>query len=354
MTGDGHMEPPGDVPFPPPPAATGERDATLLDVVAEVGALRARADGQDREIGGLRDQLAARDAEIRDLRSLGGAVGRLSKTVQASAVLPAMDARKAQDDDPEGEELPPGVWSWASATRVERADRIREIGDWLYMVIRPRYPHRTAGIRACWALHPTAVEELSWLYGCWMDVYASLHGTYAGAGDWHDRWADGVLRRFTADAEFGDCEEHHAEQLAAAKAAWLAPTWQMFQHERRSAVWEAYELFGRGGDTRFLDPTRADAVSAELLPEVGLAWDDITKRYIPEFIYCRRVWEADGARVVEAYGVLRRHGDPRYGRVDALPDVAAQIGRQLELDPQSVMAHLRAALVQQSGAPPGD
>lgn len=338
--------PPDDVPFPQQP---GERDASLTDLAAELGALRARVDRQDRETEALRDQLAARETELRDLRGLGSAVGKLSKTVQQASVLPAMDARQAIDE--EGE-VPPGVWSWASSSRVARADRIREIGDWLHLVIRPRYPARTAGILPCWAWHPTVQEELSWLYGCWLDVYASQSGTYAAAGDWHDRWLDGVLRRFAADKEFGECEQRHAAQLAEAQRSWLEPTWQMYKAERRAIVWEAYELFGAGGDTRFLDPAQADAVSAELLPEVGLEWDDITARYIPEFIYCRRAAEAEQARVAEAYGLLGRAGDARYGRPDAVEDVAAQIGRQLELDPQTVAAHLRALLAQQSGALP--
>lgn len=338
--------PPDDVPFPP---QVGERGASLVDLAAELGALRARQDQQGQEITGLRDQLAARDAEIRDLRGLGGAVGKLSQTVQAAAVLPAMAAREAADE--EGT-VPAGVWSWASATRVERADRIREVGDWLFLVIRPRYPIRTAGILACWAWHPAVQEELSWLYGCWLDVYASQTGTYTAAGDWHDRWLDGVLRRFKADSEFGECEQRHGEQLAAAKSSWLAPTWQIYQGERRAAVWEAYELFGSGGDTRFMSPEHADAVSAELLPEVGLDWDDTTRRYIPEFIYCRSVAETERARVEEAYDVLRAHGDARYGRADVLEDVAAQLGRQLGIDPQTVVMYLLPILPRAGGAPP--
>lgn len=323
-----------------------------MDVVAELGALRARTDRQDTEIAALRDQLAAKDAEIRDLRGLGGAVGRLSKTVQRAAVLPAMDARKAQDD-PEAEEMPPGVWSWASATRVERADRIREIGDWLHLVIRPRYPARTAGILACWAWHPTVVEELSWLYGCWLDVYASRNGTYAAAGDWHDRWADGALRRFVADQEFVDCETRHADQIAAAtKDGWLAPTWQIYTAERRGAVWDAYARLGASGDPRYLDPAKAEEVASELLTDVGLDWDDITAQYIPEYIYCQRTAEADQARVAEAYELLHRRGDPRYGRVDLVPDVATQLAGPLGLNAQTVAGHLRAILARTAAPPP--
>lgn len=337
------IQPPDDVPFPHP----GGRRVDLTDLAAELGALRARVDNLAADRDDLKSKLHDAQQRITDLSQLGTTVNRLSSTVQGAGVLPAMAARAQADED---DEPSPGVWSWAAATRVERAGRILEIGDWLHIVLRPRYPTRTRPLLACWAHHPAVVEELSWLYGVWLDTYASIQGSYRDAGDWHDRWLAGVLHRFTTDDEFGDCEQRHAEQLALARQDWNLPTWQLVQQERRGAVWDAYERLGHTGDPRFLDPDRAEEVSAELLPEVGLDWDEATSRYVPEFIFCRRAYETDQARVWDAYAAIGRQRDPRYLDPARVEEIAGQLSSQLGLPPATIAAHLTAYITQARAA----
>jgi hypothetical protein len=196
--------PPEDgVPFPPPPS--GDRDDRFLDVVAELGELRARVEQLTRD----RDQ----DKEtIAELTQLGPTVEGLSEAVVRSTTLgPALSARG------EDEEAPAAPWCWITMSPGEQADRVLELARWVRDVLRGRYPGRTESIRACWPEHPTVLEELGWLYGEWRMAYLDEDGTHRHVGEWHDRWLDGVLGRFDRDKEFGACEQTHAEQLVIAK-----------------------------------------------------------------------------------------------------------------------------------------
>lgn len=193
------IPPPDDV---PPPKAGG-RDDRLLDVVAEVGELRARVDRLTHDHD--RDQ-----ETIRQLTELAPVVGELSSAVERSGLGPALDAR-------EGESSPERPWCWVTMSDAERADALTELAKWIAAVLRARYPHRAAIIRPCWPEHPTVVEELSWLYGEWRQAYLDEDGRHRDAGEWHDRWLPGVLHRLNIDGEFSDCDQDHAEQLRIAE-----------------------------------------------------------------------------------------------------------------------------------------
>jgi hypothetical protein len=50
-------------------------------------------------------------------------------------------------------------------------------------------------IRPCWANHPEALWELTWLHHLWCRAYLTKRPDPKNAADWHDRWLPGVLRR---------------------------------------------------------------------------------------------------------------------------------------------------------------
>jgi hypothetical protein len=114
------------------------------------------------------------------------------------------------------EESTIATWCWINRSPAEQADRLLELARWVSEVLRARYPGRAEGIRPCWPEHPTVLEELSWLYGEWWMAYINEDATNRLAGEWHDRWLDGVLQRFARDKEFSECEQNHRDQLAIA------------------------------------------------------------------------------------------------------------------------------------------
>ncbi|GAB1645328.1 hypothetical protein [Krasilnikovia sp. MM14-A1259] len=64
-------------------------------------------------------------------------------------------------------------------------------------------------IPSCWRRHPHAVAELGWLCQEWYRLYGTGTGTPAGAGEWHNRWLPGVIRRLAKEATTAKCGLHH-------------------------------------------------------------------------------------------------------------------------------------------------
>jgi hypothetical protein len=87
-------------------------------------------------------------------------------------------------------------WFWLSMDAQAREDKLGELSDWVEAVLRVQYPGYLAEqIRLCWANHPEALWELTWLYQLWCRAYLTKRPAPKDAADWHDRWAPGVLRR---------------------------------------------------------------------------------------------------------------------------------------------------------------
>jgi hypothetical protein len=73
-----------------------------------------------------------------------------------------------------------------------------------------RYSDAVAALPACWLWHPEVVEELVWLMHAWIAAYDDEGASALAAGDWHDRYRPGVVRRIKVAA--GTCSlESHAD-----------------------------------------------------------------------------------------------------------------------------------------------
>ena len=87
-------------------------------------------------------------------------------------------------------------WFWLTMTDEEREAKFSELYDWVETVFRQQYPdYRADQLKLCWPNHPEARWELSWLYQSWTLTYLTTRPTPKDAGDWHDRWSPGVIRR---------------------------------------------------------------------------------------------------------------------------------------------------------------
>jgi hypothetical protein len=103
----------------------------------------------------------------------------------------------------------PAGWFWLTMDRQAREDKLGELSDWVDAVLRAQYPGYLAEqIRPCWANHPEALWELTWLYLLWCRAYLTKRPAPKDAADWHDRWAPGVLRRLgqVMDRCQGNCQ----------------------------------------------------------------------------------------------------------------------------------------------------
>jgi hypothetical protein len=90
----------------------------------------------------------------------------------------------------------PARWFWLTMPAEERQAKFSELQDWVDTVLRQQYPDYLADhIKPCWPNHPEARWELTWLYQLWTLTYLTTRPTPKDAGDWHDRWTPGVLRR---------------------------------------------------------------------------------------------------------------------------------------------------------------
>lgn len=185
--------------------------AGLADLGDEVQALRGQLaalrgdDTDDLSLADVRDlahdlagtvEAIARRPNPHDPEDRGGDLAQLHKAMleltedinNLAAGLAAVDFR------------PP---CWVDLTQEEAREAWRALYEWLRDVLFARYPIKEEQLPPCWYLHPAAVEELSWLHTAWCAAYRNPNASPTAAGEWHDRWMPGVLRRI-AD-EWADC-----------------------------------------------------------------------------------------------------------------------------------------------------
>jgi hypothetical protein len=95
-------------------------------------------------------------------------------------------------------EASPARWFWLTMADDEREAKFSELYDWVETILRQQYPDYLADqIRLCWPNHPEARWELTWLYQLWTLTYLTTRPMPRDAGDWHDRWTPGVIRRLS-------------------------------------------------------------------------------------------------------------------------------------------------------------
>jgi hypothetical protein len=87
----------------------------------------------------------------------------------------------------------------------------REVLDglcgWLAEVF-VRYPDGAGALPECWLWHPDVVEELLWLMRIWLAAYEDADASALRAGDWHDRYRPGVVKRIKAATASCSLENH--------------------------------------------------------------------------------------------------------------------------------------------------
>jgi hypothetical protein len=125
------------------------------------------------------------------LDELAGLVTQLADTVNASTASAG------------------GVASWLDLpTEVDAAYPVLgELLTWM-QVVYLRYPDAAAALPDCWLWHPDVIEELLCLMQAWLVAYRDDKAPVSLAGDWHDRYRPGVVRRITSSAGRCSLENH--------------------------------------------------------------------------------------------------------------------------------------------------
>jgi hypothetical protein len=164
--------------------------------------------GLARDIEALRQVIDAlsldklRELPISKLRRLPGRVNALAKVV--ADLAEAVNGTSASAG---------GVASWLDLpAEVETTHGVLgELLAWL-QVVYLRYPDAAAGLPDCWLWHPDVIEELLWLMQAWLAAYRDDKAAVSLAGDWHDRYRPGVVRRITTTAGRCSLENHQPRE----------------------------------------------------------------------------------------------------------------------------------------------
>ncbi|MFE2755645.1 hypothetical protein ACFXGA_26960 [Actinosynnema sp. NPDC059335] len=85
---------------------------------------------------------------------------------------------------------PPVCWVGLTADQAEQTWML--LGEWVDEILVGRYFVDRRQLPDCWALHPGAVEELSWLRTAWLHAFVPTAGAVPAA-EWHTRWRSAAL-----------------------------------------------------------------------------------------------------------------------------------------------------------------
>ena len=161
---------------PPGPEAT----PAVAALAIQISRLRQDIDTITRKVSDLTTTQRGHAAKLSDLASI---------RKQIQQILTLLDTEN---------DMSPARWFWLTMPDTERADKLSELTDWVETVLRVQYPDYLADqIKPCWPNHPEARWELTWLYQLWTLTYLTTRPTPKEAGDWHDRWTPGVIRRLS-------------------------------------------------------------------------------------------------------------------------------------------------------------
>jgi hypothetical protein len=155
------------------------------------------------------EALAGVASEVEALRKRAEPLHRLPGRVEQLATL--VDKLATDLAEFMNRSSPVAIPSWLMLPTDPEAVRnvLAELVAWLERVYL-RYPDGAAALPECWLWHPDVVEELLWLQHAWLAAYQGSNASVALAGDWHDRYRPGVVRRIKAHA--GNCSlENHTD-----------------------------------------------------------------------------------------------------------------------------------------------
>lgn len=92
---------------------------------------------------------------------------------------------------PRQPKFPPICWPRLTADQAE--DVWRELGEWVGDVLVDRWFVDRAHLPDCWAMHPGAVEALTWAWRAWLHAMMRTAGAVSSA-EWHTRWRKDALK----------------------------------------------------------------------------------------------------------------------------------------------------------------
>jgi hypothetical protein len=163
--------------------------------------------GLAREVEGLR-------MAVEPMKSLPAQVDELARVVRRLAEQTAA-APASGGGAPSWLDLPADL----DTVRVVLVD----LTGWMRDVFL-RYADGAQGLPECWMWHPDVVEELLWLMFAWVAAYRDEDATVARAGDWHDRYRPGVVKRIKTAAGTCSLENHqpHGSRFAGGPVVPLA------------------------------------------------------------------------------------------------------------------------------------
>ena len=151
-------------------------------------------------VAGLASEVEGLRRTVDALRGLSGQVEDLARVVSELAERVATAA---------GRPSPVSAPSWLDlpADLLAAQPLLRDLVTWLGDVYL-RYPDGGKSLPDCWLWHPDVVEELVWLWHAWLAAYRAEAATVTAAGDWHDRYRPGVVRRIKTVAGTCSLETH--------------------------------------------------------------------------------------------------------------------------------------------------
>jgi hypothetical protein len=172
-------------------SATGSSPTGSANGSAYVSADGGAVAGLAREIEALRQSIDKLRGLPSRVDELAGLVAQLADAVNATPTAAG------------------GVASWLDLPpEVDTTHAVLgELLTWM-QVVYLRYPDAAAGLPDCWLWHPNVVEELLWLMQAWLAAYRDDKAAVSLAGDWHDRYRPGVVRRITTTAGRCSLENH--------------------------------------------------------------------------------------------------------------------------------------------------
>jgi hypothetical protein len=103
-----------------------------------------------------------------------------------------------------------------------------------------RYTDAANGLPDCWLWHPDVVEELLWLQHAWLAAYQGAQASIQAAGDWHDRYRPGVVRRIKDTHGRCSLERHQTRRGEAPETGGRAVTAPLAEAAELLATWWAH------------------------------------------------------------------------------------------------------------------
>jgi hypothetical protein len=123
------------------------------------------------------EKVDAMGADVAQLSALGGALGKVSQTVEhLASVVETLEGTPPQ-----------ALADWLTLGPEEADERWREIAYWIQHTLVPGYGVTRGLLPDCWPLHRPAMVTLSWMYATYRKAYAPRADPNLAA-EWSTRW----------------------------------------------------------------------------------------------------------------------------------------------------------------------